>query len=571
MRDGSLEPTGSAIKRPAVEREVPLSGPAESESLLTPDEQAGEPTTWTPEQIRHSNGRWKEYLEKKHLPALWEKRPDTEQNRYRRVLDMLTADESRLGSQGSELLRQQQRWTSMQREPQEKQASLAMHQSELDQILRAGEVVSRHRSKQMQIEAEQEMWLQAVAQNPGRLYSSHAVRISDFEDVGAFEVKVARGLSNSRYYLGHKGGDYIFEYCRVGNKSGDESWLEDTAWDPNGPVWDHPSLHSFFGLEKGDAEFTDFKFRGLVPRSWREYAARFEIVCKEVLQALAALISFEPEGDGSLWGKGFEHVPAFNNINRLVVKHVCEAWDARVLPNHAYLCWIQSILNSDPRLCEFAYLIERLDALSRGMIGKGLAELIEVIETATSTALGELCIAYGKILEAEATRQLYDLRNVEHCVIYEDEEHEVEDIHKFYAQPDFNIDPDHPNNRFNHPYTESALEQAVTLWYLDLDWQNPSAISTLLQLRDKCSLPTTAKYIAKAIASKSDQTTLDSKQDSHDAQPGIAESQPIQQPGTTSTKRVSNATKRPADELQQGSDGLAPKRRRGRPCKHSGT
>ncbi|EFY85638.1 hypothetical protein MAC_08285 [Metarhizium acridum CQMa 102] len=414
--------TGLRTTHPEVEEEEPLPGPAEPSSrFFVPEERVDGPEAWTPEQICLCNARWERYLEKVQLSALWEEGHETEQDRYRTVLETLKSEDSRLEKEGSEVSLHREKWAMMQRNRRVR-ASLVPHLDELQVIANAADTVLTYETRLAQMKADQEKWLDDISKNPGRLCRFKNVRIGGFDEVDSWEVRVATGLSHSRYYLGHSGGDYVFEYCGSGNTSGDEYCQEGDAWDPDGPIWNHPGLHGAFGLDQGGAETASFEFRGLVPRTWREHSARFELVCKEVLQVLATFISFEPGGDGPLWGAQYQHVPAFSEINILILTHVRDAWRMRVSVNHPYLCWARSILNHHPRICEFAYLVGQLDGrLSRGLTRLAMAPLVETVESATEMTLEELRVIYQDILGKEALRQLHESRNIEHCVLYDNE------------------------------------------------------------------------------------------------------------------------------------------------------
>lgn len=422
-----LPPTGLRTTDPIVDEEELLPGPAEPDPRsFVPEEQFDGLEAWTPEQKCLCSTRWKKYLEKVQVSALGGEGHETEQDRYRTVLEMLESEDARLGKEGSEVSLQREKWEMMQR-TRRVRASLRPHLDELQAIANAAERVQTHETRLAQMKKEQEEWLGDISKNPGWLCSFKNVRIGGFFDVGSVEVRVVTRLSHSRYYLGHSGGDYVFEYCRPGNTSGDEYCQGDEAWDPNGPVWKHPGLHGAFGLDQGGAETASFKFRGLVPRTWREYATRFELVCKDVLQVLAAFISFEPEGDGPLWGAQYQHVPTFSEINIRILAHVRDAWRMRVSLNHPYLCWARSILDHHPRICEFAFLVKQLDGrLSRGLTRVAMAPLIETVESATERTLEELHAIYQDILGKEALRELHESRNIEHCVLYDKKGQEIE-------------------------------------------------------------------------------------------------------------------------------------------------
>ncbi|KHN98652.1 uncharacterized protein MAM_03776 [Metarhizium album ARSEF 1941] len=588
MRTALLPPTGSAVSHLMTEEEQPPAGPGEADpQFFMSEAQLDMAKAWTSEEVLHCRARWEKYLEMVQLSALWEDGPGTEQDRYRTVLDGLSAEDDRLEQQGSDISLHREKWVMIM-QSRRARAVLAPHQGQLQVISDAADAVLRHEAQLLQMRAHQKEWLQATSENPGWLCNLKKVRMGDVGGADSWHVHVTTRLSNSRYYLGHNGGDYIFEHGAGRNAGCDEFGPGDNVWDPNGPAWEHPGLHTEFGLGQGDTETASFEFRGLVPRNWREYAARFEHVCKEVLQVLATIISFEPEGDGPLCGDEYRHIPAFSSISNRELCHVRNAWNTRVSPNLPYLCWARSMLDHHPRVCEFAYLVERLDGLSGGLTRLAMTPLVETVVSATNMTLEELHAAHEGILAREAARELHELRNVERCVIYDNGDGEIEEIHTFYAQPQFRVDPVHPSNRFNRPRVEAAWQVAVTLCRRDWHWADRTAAKLLAQLRGQLGLQSSADDIAKP-ASQSVQPQP-RQLGSRRPRPHLAEEdtptiEVKQRPRTESTSPVARGEKRDAEESQptsesghqedkqQPNDTAAPppKRRRGRPRKHPET
>ena len=175
-----LPPTRLRTTDPIVEEEELLPGPAEPNSRsFVPEQQVDEPEAWTPEQICLCSARWKRYLEKVQVSALGGEGHETEQDRYRTVLEMLESEDARLGKEGSEVSLQREKWEMMQR-TRRVRASLRPHLDELQAIADAAERVQTHETRLAQMKTEQEEWLEDISKNPGWLCSFKNVRIGAF-------------------------------------------------------------------------------------------------------------------------------------------------------------------------------------------------------------------------------------------------------------------------------------------------------------------------------------------------------------------------------------------------------
>ncbi|OAQ64062.1 hypothetical protein VFPPC_16150 [Pochonia chlamydosporia 170] len=438
------------------------------------------PVSWTAAQRSHCDARWEEYLRQQNLEGLWRGPLGKEQDRYRPVLESLAAEDRVRQRQSTAIREQKMKW-SVKLRCRETRERLAQYKGELKTIFDAANEDLRYQTQRQQMEAAHQRHLAANHRCATRL-----VKLPGGSDEDACELEVATSLSRTRYYLGHKGGDYIFRYqefyafyslYREFGAGGD-------AWDPNGPVCHHPG--SEVNLQCDEETRSDFQYCGQVPRTWKEYASRFEMVCQDIMRLFGSVISFEPLGDGVLINEVYRPCLEVTNIGVKSLNRLEKTWNVRVAKDSAFFSWVQSMAAGNFKLLEFAFLLNRLDEMSGGLFKKQVRSLVELFGSVTDKTLPEMCEAYEGIMKEEAMKELLDERNFEHCMVFEDDT--VEDPHAFYANNEFCSDLDHPRNRFNPPPIQRALETAFNLLCYDWDLRDPTSEATLTQLCDQLGL-----------------------------------------------------------------------------------
>lgn len=377
------------------------------------------PVSWTAAQRSRCEARWEEYLRQQNLEGLWRGPLGKEQDRYRPVLESLAAEDRVRQRQSTAIREQKMKW-SVKLRCQKTRERLAQYKGELKTIFDAANEDLRYQTQRQQMEAAHQRHLAANHRCATRL-----VKLPGGSDEDACELEVATSLSRTRYYLGHKGGDYIFRYqefyafyslYREFGAGGD-------AWDPNGSVCHHPG--SEVNLQCDEETRSDFQYCGQVPRTWKEYASRFEMVCQDIMRLFGSVISFEPLGDGVLINEVYRPCLEVTNIDVKSLNRLEKTWNVRVAKDSAFFSWVQSMAAGNSKLLEFAFLLNRLDEMSGGLFKEQVRSLVQLFGSVTDKTLPEMCEAYEGIMKEEAMKELLNERNFEHCMVFEDDAVEV--------------------------------------------------------------------------------------------------------------------------------------------------
>jgi hypothetical protein len=368
------------------------------------------PKPWPAEEEKRYNDSWDQYVETHYMARLWAKSEEKEQDRYRDILQKLSSDDARGEKQGAAIMEQRELWVKKQRDPQGRE-SLSQHRRELDDIDEAANAVLRHETLQNMRQRSHKKLTKAIESCRYSLQTTKRVWLGGAGEGGSVEAEVTTNLNDTMYYLGHAGGDYIFRYREPDSPS------ICAAWDTSSPVSAHPSNYSFLDSEEDKKCFT---YEGLVPRTWKEYAERFAIVCQDVAKLLGAILCFGSYNDGIPCNGQTKLIPG-TAIRGALFTHLRNAWCRRVLPGYNYLYWVQSKAKHHPRFWEFAFLLKRLDTLGSGFANT-LKSLVNLVEMATGMTMAENCAAFEWLLKGEAERALHVMKDTAHCLLYDDDQ-----------------------------------------------------------------------------------------------------------------------------------------------------
>ncbi|KPM34510.1 hypothetical protein AK830_g12064 [Neonectria ditissima] len=245
-----------------------------------------------------------------------------------------------------------------------------------------------------------------------------------------YNILVTRSLQNSRYYLGHGGGDYIFRYLGqplTGN---------------------HDVL---LGWEDQEA----FQYCGQVPRPQAEYLCRLEALAPQVVRILASVIGFHNRA-----GKG--QLPC-------AISRICRKDSPLTSPDLARLAivWnkmfpagkdpvgLMHEVANNPVVEEFAWLLAVLIKDRRRLLTAQLSPLVYCLERATQRNLLKIAEGRYKRLKYFAYLQLFSGKDEGSLLVFQDDS--IQNVHEFYRQPRFHDDPLHPSFRSKPVDVSAAL------------------------------------------------------------------------------------------------------------------
>lgn len=243
---------------------------------------------------------------------------------------------------------------------------------------------------------------------PGRLtvddksgrcqYLYNQVPYMDCRDQTFKQILVSKTLQDTRYYLGHCGGEFVFRYC-PSRQSGPNAFLGCT------------------GVTTRDS----FRFCGQVPRPRSEYSARFSVVTSKVIRAFAGVLGYFRTHDHG-------RLPCF-------LRRACELGsklpldDLESLGNKWNIAFpngtripskIRVAMRLNPVIGEFAHLFQMLADGSPNM-ETDLEPLIRMVEGSSRLVLGAIAKKHFARLETAAFKQLFSGEYSHNLLVFQDD------------------------------------------------------------------------------------------------------------------------------------------------------
>jgi hypothetical protein len=196
-------------------------------------------------------------------------------------------------------------------------------------------------------------------------------------------------FQDTRYYLGHKGGDYIFELRR-------------DDWDPPGSTFHKPAFADlgWTTLEVNQKEH--FQFRGLVPRPPKEYHRRLkDFVLPSVMGIIVSYLAFNPARRNLLTPEMDAILQDLANIMPHNVELLQNIWAQKHSAGRRH-----SFNGSPPaKICEFAWLWERLPGLKQV---QPMVRIVGMVRDMVGKSMEQLAAVWKYHLESEAREILFD-------------------------------------------------------------------------------------------------------------------------------------------------------------------
>ncbi|KAH7131488.1 hypothetical protein B0J13DRAFT_642202 [Dactylonectria estremocensis] len=260
------------------------------------------------------------------------------------------------------------------------------------------------------------------------------------------EILVTESLNFTRYYLGHREGDFIFRYCPA-----------------------HPAAHgAFVDKDNGLAVGRDsFWFCGQVPRPQKHYLLRLQAVKCALIRAIASIIGFCAVNHSRLPCFITRSCKGATDMPREELVKLADFWSSQFPARKRMPFDTLGLMLGSPYVGEFAYLLEKqIDQESVLALKTELEPLVRILESGTRLKFNAIAKEYSTQLECRAYKQLFSGEHPANLLVFSDDY--VNDIHRFYKQPHYHSDPYHPANRYKRVDIADAL--ALSQRLRDPDW-----------------------------------------------------------------------------------------------------
>ncbi|GAB0132293.1 hypothetical protein EsDP_00000734 [Epichloe bromicola] len=476
--------------------------------------------------------QWQRYLTRHDLQSLWTSAYETEQTKYGPIVQGLEAEEDKRRRMEQRIVQDQEYWATRSRYFSPKRRRRC--QDTLRELSSTADMVQLAWAERSNNNTTFQTSLKQNQQNGGRFAKRFKIRLGDSGDEDAREPDVHTTLYNSRYYFGHTGGKYIFRHGTKRSGAHPVSSSSGTVFaPPSGPCpWQNPCWDSLLQINEDELPQT-YTFCGVVPRTMKEYGARFRVICPKVVQMLGSLVAFgDPVSEAQSRYQLAKYADADISHTRLVDLH--GKWVERVLDDGPKRRWARDKTKTHPLILECAFLIVTIGALEHGF-RICMAQLFRTLQLATGMSDHAMTDAYERIVSQEAFDELLHKRNVENCLLFSGEVQE--NIHHFFKDCRFESDPVHPLNRFNCLNVESTLAKVDDLSQLD-DSDTESSDSELSDPPET----ETEDAASDAAAAADDDDDDDDDEEKEDSSDSDAKHTSLGPPTNGASKRSRTAT-----------------------------
>lgn len=346
--------------------------------------------------------------------------PECEHSKYDRIVEQLRREDAHRGATEDRLLDgktrviEARRWHSSQK--REKQDDVVKRIC--DEATKLERVLS-HRATSKDWFDKYMGQLEEVGRN--RLFTHKSITVAYVEGGEPRTVCVKIGLQNTRYYWGHKGGDYIFRYTTPPIASVGIPVAPAETGIRGGK---HP-VHHHLGHILPTEELQNLRYWGQVPRPAKEYLARLKLVIPSVLRVVVNTLGVVTRGSTSSPLPGLlaltqpDHRLSYGDLARLA-----HAWFS-VSPGHAgHRGILLRRMRGNSRISELAHLIWMLQA-DIGQPGsiwlRELEPLIHILEDGTGWSFSKMAEQHDVATGRLAMSQLLRSKDVRHILVFEDE------------------------------------------------------------------------------------------------------------------------------------------------------
>ncbi|KAH7127577.1 hypothetical protein EDB81DRAFT_951163 [Dactylonectria macrodidyma] len=384
---------------------------------------------------------WDLYIQRYGFTSIWEAELGSEQERYGKIVAHLMAQDLLLSQQEAEIVEQRAFWTTF---PGRRSLRSPDYLSDSLKIINDAALMVEKSWATKSCNGLNHAKFSTDDKSGQRSYLYSQVQHHDDMTQSTSEILVTNSLSFTRYYLGHREGDFIFRYCPSNVSAGG----------------------AFVGSGLSIAR-AGFLFCGQVPRPQQHYLLRLQVVKCALIRAIASIIGFRCESHSRLPCFLVRVCRRAADVPHEDLAKLDNSWRGQFpacKPVHSY---VLSLMLSSPYVGEFAHLLEvDIDRETSLSLKNELGPLIRIVETGTRLKLDAIAKSYSTHLEARAYQQLFSGESPANLLVFKDDF--VEDIHAFYKQSHYHSDPYYPANRYNRVDVTDALELSLKL--RDPDW-----------------------------------------------------------------------------------------------------
>lgn len=404
---------------------------------------------------------WNQYIALHGFQDVWDdSQHRAEQDRYGRIVAHLEACEEQKKATQRETVREREYWAiKMRRGPH----CLGALEGEVQEIIKAADAVQLEWAHERTLQDHHEREVNRRRNSQGGPWSQKKVRIGEWGDEDAKEVTVATNLSeNPKYYLGHAGGDYIFRYREEEVADPFETSSEQEILDIRWEELSSGCGSSILGSDPGDQPWR-FTYCGQVPRPFKEYMARLQVVIPAWVNMMVSLVGFHRGGgtaeplDPRLRAMaGLDMASSREELYALVELWINEFADRAGAPPET----IRNRLRRSAKPTELAYLL-RMASLSCFDALEKMAPIIELLQISTGWSLFHMVDMEDVRTSRRALHELLHERKFEHVLVIE-----VDDVRVSWRACTLGGDAGGGDREFLNPARTAAEPDTPILQYI---------------------------------------------------------------------------------------------------------
>ncbi|KAF4461486.1 ring finger [Fusarium albosuccineum] len=252
---------------------------------------------------------------------------------------------------------------------------------------------------------------------------------------GRIRVATFHALRNSRWYLGHPSGQYIFHFQRQG--------LHTSPGD------------SFLGYVINTVCREDFIYMGQVPRNTFQLAFRLDKLKPDLMKLFISVLEFSCGEYHHHYFPEFGEICTHAQVTDDDITAVHEYWWQYISPS-----WprddMRKLFKSHPYICEAGFLMHAL--VNSNLVSPALKinpKLEALCRLATGLTVEKIAMLWEEKLKKDAFDQLFsgDSRQM---LIYQRDLF-PQNIHDFYEQDEYQDDPLNPDVRYAFQLVDNQI------------------------------------------------------------------------------------------------------------------
>ena len=240
-------------------------------------------------------------------------------------------------------------------------------------------------------------------------------------------LKVFTTMTNTLYYCGHQGGDYVMRYRTPASSNAEE----DSALDSRGnPAWpDSNSTFGALGILEHDVPLNakgNFTYCGQVPRPLTQYIYRFSIVLGDVLVIIGTVLAYYKTIRSGAIHAQLEQILDDPTASRQRIGTLYKLWQD-TFERSEFPRTLCEDVQKCARVHEFAYLFGLLTRFREDtdMLITSSRPLVEILQQATRWHLFEMIDIEDSKRSKLAEHLLFQEQKFDNILVFEDDRTKV--------------------------------------------------------------------------------------------------------------------------------------------------